>query len=1753
MNRPNMQIRILGSLLVTRDGSPVVLGGPRQQRVLAVLTSQKQQPVSTDRLIEGVWDAEPPRTARKTLHGYIHHLRSEFGDAIQTHKQGYLLNLDDGQVDGWRFGQLAEEALASSEVDPANSIKLCSDALGLWTGLAYEGFEDSSILEPEIVRLTERRLEIVELRLDARITLGQASSTIAELESLTRQYPYRERFRLFHMTALYRAGRQAEALRAFEQTRGVLVEQLGLEPGPELQHLHQQILTHDPILETDSPRAQLGPAARRSLAANAQLTVPANVETLGLRGYELRGVLAQDEHRSVYRAFHASVGREVVIRATIGPAANSTRLIECFEDEIRRLGPISQPAGALVLDAWREPDAVYYVEPWLGGGSLQTRLDDESFASSDIVGLLEGIAAPLRQAHQLGFCHGQLAPSSVRFDDEGQVHLVGFSIEGLDRLAAGGDWLSFAAPEVRNTSTPLVPESDVYSLGVLVLHMLDVSEDTAPSDFINDHLKTAISVAVEENPAKRYTSVDAFVSSFVHALSQPTDQPRLRIDQQTLVEGASRPGIRNPYKGLRAFQQSDSRDFFGREHTIQQVSSTMELNRFVAIVGPSGVGKSSLVKAGLIPAIRQSAVFGNPAILVAEMFPGRYPFEEMLTALTGVAVVQPLNGLEQLMSGTAGLGRVLNHILPDDGRELLLVIDQFEELFSLATNEAERSLFISSLVAAVTSERSRLRVIITLRADYYDRPLEFADLGALLEVATIPIRAPDVEGLRKAIETPAISVGLRLGPSLVDQIVDDVAKQPGGLPLMQYALAELVDERTSDLLTVEAYQEMGGVLGAVATRAEEIWQDLSPPEQRAIRQVFLRLVTIDETATGMRRRAHRRELSGLTISQPDLERTLQAYGEHRLLSFDRDPITRGPTIEVAHEALLQQWPRLRLWISEERERLILRRRLVTAMAEWESSGRDASYVLRGSRLAQYGAWEDERSLMLTSPERQFLKIGQELRDEEAHTERRTNRRLRSMLTGAIAFAIIALLAGTFGIIQAGRAEREAQVAEANRIDAEVGRLALRAPQLLESDRQVALLLAVEAVRRVPDPVSYGALQEVLAQTDGLLGILATDQRFDDVAFTPGGNLVGLARDQLTVFFPDADWQSVSWPLTGATSFAVDPSRERVVVADALGVRVLDLPDTVTAAAAQFAPPLLDAAASHVTILAYNSDGSMLGVGDAAGVLTLANISSGRHQTWAPHPETDTAGAEIPAHQPDKARLGIRALAFSDDGLRVATGGLVFARVWDIASQTLVQDIHLKRSVQTQESNAAVRAIRFDSDDDQILVASSYGARRHEIESGLLVHETRIEGRALAIGTSVTDSSVSLSEDAVTLSLQGGVIVITPFDGQPEVRIDAQVSGDTALAASPTGEVLAISNAEGIVLWSTAGRGLIRRAIPRLGASDVAFGHEGQRIALSSPLLLGLRYLDVSNGQETRLPIPLEPRAQYGWTGDKPGIIFWNLDTSETFLRTGENLAELQLLTPNVPRAIARHDDLIAFGLVSPDGPSFIQVVSTNGDLVAELDDLGRIDPEGGVATLSFSADGGRLVANTERGAAVAWETASWQLETVLAHGGGQIVITGHSPDGRFLMTTAEDGTILMRDPNTFQQVGPPLIGQVDGISGFSYGPGFSDDGRFMFTGGDGRLRIWDLNTRLQIGEGFPTDAGSAATSSGRSLTGSTIVGDHVFLWNLDIGTWVDIACEAAGRNLTTGEWQQFGAKDDPYPITCPQWPSDAGATEDPDG
>lgn len=1081
-----MHVSVLGPIGVAADGQAIDLS-PRLARLLAVLVVNNGSVVSTDRLIDAVWDGDEPERAMNSLRVGITRLRSALGDPerIVHQSPGYVLRLHDGELDRDTFLSELDEARRAvhvGEFETADGV--LERALDRWSGSPLGKFGDEEWARPESARLTERRVEARELKVEVLLATGRADQAVAQARAIIGTEPLRERPRELLMTALYRSGRQAEALREYRAFVDYLADETGLEPSASISKLEARILRNE---------------------------VPTGPHVAASQGYELGERIGEGAFSVVHRAIQPGVERDVAVKIIRAELADRPEFVRRFEVEARTVARLEHPHVVPLYDYWREPGAAYLVMRLMRGGSVEQALRTRgAYSRDDIVHLLADIGPALTAAHRAGVVHRDVRPANLLLDADGGTYLADFGI-AVPTATAVDDPVAnpaYAAPELLR-GEPAGAAADVLSVGVTVFELLTGRLPFAESDDraelvrrqLNDplppvratrpDLPQGVDVVLAKATAKaagdRHDTVAGFVADITDAIAGRTTT--------RIPDRADAPS--NPYVGLHAFDEADADRFFGRETLIAELANALEQHPMITVVGPSGSGKSSVVRAGLIPALRHGAVPGSDQWFITTMLPGRDPIAAFETALLRVAV-NPPDSLRRQLADDGGLLRAVRRVMPDDSTQLLVVIDQFEELFTQTTDDRLRDRFFDELAAAVTAPESPLRIVATVRGDHYDAPLGHPSIAELVNEATVAVRPLTPDQLERVIVGPAARERVDVEPALAAQLIAEVAEHPAALPLLQFSLTELFKRRISNVMLLSTHHDLGGLTGALAARADRLIDDGEPNNKVEARRVFQRLVTLGEGAEDTRRRARVTELG-------DGSRTaglIDAFIKARLLVTDHDPTTREPTIEVAHEALLRDWPRLRRWIDEDRADLRTLHQISTATSSWEASGHDDGDLVRGARLATATELLDRHPDWLSPTETDWInrsrsaaEAAEAERAAAAERDRRQNRNLRRALVGAGCLLAIALLAASLALVARNRAadnERAAEAAtaeaESATAEADVERLAALSGAQIDTQRDVAILLALEAVRRRPDATTYTALHRAISADGRLTGI-----------------------------------------------------------------------------------------------------------------------------------------------------------------------------------------------------------------------------------------------------------------------------------------------------------------------------------------------------------------------------------------------------------------------------------------------------------------------------------------------------------------------------------------------------------------------------------------------------------------------------------------------------------------------------------------
>ncbi|MDA0158825.1 AAA family ATPase [Solirubrobacter ginsenosidimutans] len=1612
-----MDIRLLGPVEASLDGRPVALGAPQQRAVLAMLSLQVNRTVSADRLCEGLWGERAPASAPKMVQLYVSQLRKLLRGSVAeivTRGRGYELRLAVDRVDAVRFERLVHAAEQAGGAPNGEA----RAALALWRGSPLADVADEPFASAAIRRLEELRLQATELAIDADLGARRHCEVLPELRSLIADEPLRERLRGQYMLALYRSGRQAEALEAYREARQALVHAIGVEPGPELRHLHEAILRQDPRLEPP-------------LLVEATRLAPELDTATPLLGREAD----LDWLRGHWQRALAGDGRCVLVVGECG--IGKTRLVAELAQEVLR-----DRGAVLYVSARRSADASHA----LAAARMASRptllvLDDvardldpldERFAGAVlVVATAEQVVPSLRAA-------GTLALAPLNAD----------GARAFARLYAGA---KVAVPVERLlVASGGLPRSlhGVASEWARMLELRRLADSVGRINGDRSGLRAA---------------EDDLVGSIV----------KLQVARERTESRAVEAVC--PYKGLASFEAGDADFFFGRERLVAEMVARLTGAPFLGIVGPSGSGKSSVLHAGLLAALAADVIPGSERWTLAVLRPGE----------------RPLRALEQALARAPSHGR------------LVVAVDQFEEAFTICGEESERAAFVDALMASVRDVRRPALVVVAVRADFYGRCAAYTELSRLLGAGHVLVGPMRREELRRAIELPARRAGVPVESELVDALVADVQGQPGALPLVSSALLELWQRRGGGSLRLSDYEKAGGVCGAVARLAEQAYERLDLAGRRLARRVLLRLAGDGEGDAVVRRRARLTEFEGTDVAY-----VLDVLAEARLIS-----ISEGE-VEVAHEALLREWPRLRTWLQEDADGRRLHLHLMNAARGWQSADRDPAELYRGARLASTLDWTAKHEPELDGLERAFVAASRAEAEREGERQRRANRRLRVLLAGVGALLALAVAAGAIAVAQRGQARDATVVADAQRVGADaVGREHL----------DHALLLARAGVELHDSAATRGNLLSVLARNSAVIGVLPGDGwPLSSVVVSPDGRLaaVGGILGAVSVFdvasrrsigapyrVADGDVGPLRFSPDGATLAApitlpsgpvvdlIDPRTRTRRLRIALdpsrygAASVAFLPDGRDLLIEQILnPPSIEAA---VVLRRFDAttgaaEGRALRLPQAAFGLTTTADRRRLVMTSAPRNETvmiDTERLRPLRRWP----VGDATGSVSPDGRLFALGSPRGAvRVLDLRSGQVRRFTGGKAAAVSRLAFTPDRRTLVTSHDDgQLLV---WDVARAELRERLQGHD---RGHIWGLQISAdgrTLYSAGEDERALVWDLAGDRRLIRRFDAGPPFLVDPGDRSPRGIAVSPDGRTVAVTQTDGTVDLIDAQTLRPRRSVHALDgfAAAVAFSPDGRLLAIAG-----------RRGQVTlRDARSLQP------VGDLSGLS--TTSQALAFSPDGSLLAAAEIGTPTDDtaaddgtvrvwdvrrRALTRVRFAVTSASVafSPDGtllaaaaregPTEVRDART-GRLVARL-----VTPDGG-RSLAFSPHGTRLATGHMDGTAQLWSTRSWKPvgPRFEGHGVQRFVSMQFTPDGRVLVTGGADGTVGLHDVSTGNPIGPPLTVEPDTFAAAVLAP----DGSRLFAVSDrhGGLRL-DISPQ----------------------------------------TWKRHACLVASRDLTSREWQ----------------------------
>jgi WD40 repeat protein len=1174
-----------------------------------------------------------------------------------------------------------------------------------------------------------------------------------------------------------------------------------------------------------------------------------------------------------------------------------------------------------------------------------------------------------------------------------------------------------------------------------------------------------------------------------------------------------------PFKGLQYFDENDAEWFFGREFLVAKLVGRLRESRFLGvIVGASGSGKSSVVRAGMIPALKRSEPLadgtlppeGSARWPIHIITPTVHPLESLAASLTrdSESVTATTTLMEDLARDARSLHLAARKALSrSPANRLLVVVDQFEELFTLTEDEAERKAFVDNLIAATDPRTSGPTiVIITMRADFYAQCAQYANLRQALSQQQEYIGPMSQDELRRAIEEPAKRGDWEFEDGLVDLLLREVGEEPGALPLLSHALLETWKRRRGRKMTFRGYEESGGVRGAIAKTADAVYKQLDAHQQGIAKRIFLRLTELGEGQQDTRRRADLAELQPSPAEAETVATVLKKLVDARLV------ITSESSAEVAHEALIREWPTLREWLAESREGLRLQRQITQAAREWESLGRSPVDLFRGLRLVQAVEFDQEHPGELSALERDFLNASRELAEREqaereaarqreldaakrlAETEKQraeeqaraaTNlrRAARSLTVAFVAAALMAVAAGVFwsqSSQQRAAAEAASTQAVAQQLTAEAASTqAFEQRALAEEQRAVAEFEKNRAddQRSLAEAASQRALLNQLAgEGNGRLGtqfdlalLLSVEgNNLDSTVALKGSLLNGLEYNpQLLGFLRGHTAPALKVVFSG-------DGKKLISAGDENDLYLWDIETRKGTSLSGHSDPVVS--------LAISPDGQWLASGDRVGNIILWDMTGGTPKQAADFKATDRI---------------VRALAFSPDSQTLASTGGEVIYLW------AVSDPGTPTQLTGHSSGAEVMSLAFSPDGKSL-------ASGGNIRNNVILLWDLASGAPVFTFTGHTYGvfSLAFSPDGSLLA-SGGEDTNLLLWNVPERTLLGQLDNHAEhlaaiykVAFSPNGKTLASTGADGvIVLWDMTKPG--RLALPyqyltghNTTIYDVAFSPDpnSQQFASASAdatLILWDLSINQPLGKFLRGHISIVRDVAFSPDGkllasasNDPNVILWDAATGA---QIGSPLVGHDLKIGAADNAPGNHVNAVAFSpdsKILADGGRDGKIVLWDVAVPKNPKVLSRVDAHTDrVWSLAFSSDGGTLFSGSEDKTIRVWnvsDPANVQAVTSADYHTGTVRTVTVNHDGTMLASSSADTSIALWDISNpsagMRQIVVLKYHKLEVVN-----VAFSPDGRWLAAASeDGGLSLWDLLKPLEAVEPIILTGGHTA-------------------------------------------------------------------------
>lgn len=1486
--------------------------------------------------------------------------------------------------------------------------------------------------------------------------------------------------------------------------------------------------------------------------------------------YKLYSRLGTGGMARVYKAYQVNLDRYVALKLLHSHLAEEDEFIGRFEREAAAVARLRHPHIVQVFDYDTEGDSHYMVMEYIEGPTLKAELDwraleGKPFSANEISNIIMALASAIDYAHVRGIIHRDIKPSNIMFTQDGDVVLTDFGIVrmlGMPRYTLTGfiaGTPTYMAPEQAQSLTS-DHRSDIYSLGVILYELVTghtpfsgdtpmeiikkhIDEPLPPIDINNTNMPLNVEMVIRKtlakNPEERYQTATELALALQEVLGETavsSTHPAPIQPLATAVSTPTDPATPNrikpfampdkcPYLGLFAFGEDDATNFFGRETFTEQLLNTIQKKPMVAIVGTSGSGKSSVVFAGLVAQLRP-----NRDWHIIHFRPGATPFQALAAAL--VAQRDPEQSKEQQRQTASILAQELEQkkvqlipILRDilvrqpPAKQILMVSDQFEEIYTLCTDQEVRRAFLDLLLDALDVERFRqeelFTLVLTLRTDFLSQALTYRPFADALQNSDIKLGPMTRRELSQAIANPARRHGLLFETGLVARILDDVGDEPGNLPLLQFALKELWEKVNKGYLTHQGYDEIGGVEGALARFADQKFSQLTPAEQQQARQIFIQMVRPGAGTEDTRRLATRSELGERNWA------LVQKLADARLVVTSLAP-SGQETVEVVHEALIRGWGQLRGWMDEDRAFRSWQERLRAALRQWQMSQQDNDALLRGAILAEAEGWQSERHAFLSREERFFIaeSLNLRTRNQQAAEQERLERQqaaaqarfakrlgqlslaLAAMIVLTLIFAFTAVNSNRIAQGNAATAQANASTAVALRQDTEFSQAtsvaAEATAQANANLRATAELVAgqqrEEAEMSAQDAIA--ARETAVFSADELATAVSIAQQNaleaeNQSRLVIARQLAGIATDQLN-----------SDPQLGLLL-----SIETINLIRETGLNTPESAEDALFRAMQ-ASQLRRTFSGHtegINDAVFSPDGRLLATVSQDTNVKLWDVSTGQE-----------IGTLTSHAQP------INAVAFSPDGSRLATAGDDgFIILWNLDTLNLITVLN--------GQEGAVNDIVFHPDGQQLLAGYASSAirlwdtinRRSRLR--LLGHTAAVQGVAYA-----PDGS-----QFATAGADGRIIVWNGENGSSLFSIEPFIGSDNqpivinALTYSPDGTRLLTANANGTAaVWDADDASLIFRLTGHaIQLQDVAFSADGSRLATASDDGTA-KVWNANTGQ-----------ALYTLSGHTNGVTAVTFHPTNPLILTASQDSTARLWSTEAgltPLILSGHTDAISAIIFSPDG----SLLATAG-----ADDVARIwdsrsgmllnsftDHNNNVNDIAFHPDGMLLATVSDDQNARLWDIASGIIQLPIMDHPAPVNGVAFNPEGTVLVTTADDGFLRFWDP-----VSKALLKRLPTGAALTK-VAFSPDGSLIAAGSvDGTAVIWSVVTDEVVNilaghDGAVNDIAfsgdgnllATASSDGTAQLWDVRSGDSLRVFSGHSGPVLSVSLNSDGSRLATG-------------------------------